>query len=263
MNSEPTISVITICFNNPGDLKRTCESVDKQTLSPFEHIIVNGSTSKDIENWAETEEQPGYRKFIHERDKGISDAFNKGILASRGAVIVLLNSADTFADEQVLALATKTFQTHPGIAWLHGKYRFQRGGVWITLGKPHDPALIYRGMRAICHQTMFVRRALYDRYGLYDTDLKLAMDFDFLVRIRKEPFLFLNELMVVFAPGGASAVNVRKGLDENTHSIKKYLGFSWKHYLWKLRILILSTLLNSRLGKLLYRVKVWLKLENA
>lgn len=263
MNSETSISVITICFNNLEDLKHTCHSVDMQALLPFEHIIVNGSTKSDIEEWSKETVQPAYRKFIHERDKGISDAFNKGILASRASIIVLLNSADTFANDSVLTLVTDTFKAHPEISWLHGKYRFQRGGIWITLGKPHDPELIYRGMRAICHQTMFVKRELYEQYGLYDISLKLAMDFDFLVRIRNEKFLFLNEIMVVFAPGGTSAINVRKGLDENTRSIEKHLGFSWKHYLWKARILLLSTLLSSPVGRVLYKIKVWMKLENA
>lgn len=263
MSAQQTISVVTICFNNLEDLKCTCASVDMQEDLPFEHIIVNGSTTSDIESWARNTEQPSYRKFIHERDKGISDAFNKGILASEGTIIVLLNSADTFADPQVLTLAQRSFQSDPEINWIHAKYRFQRGGIWVTLGKPHNPKLIYRGMRAICHQTMFVKRKLYEQYGLYDVTLKLAMDFDFLIRIRDEKFAFIDAVMVVFAPGGASAINVKKGLSENTQSIKKYIGFSWKHYLWKIRILILSGLLNSAFGKLLYKIKVWLKLENA
>lgn len=262
MSAQQKISVITICFNNPEDLKSTCSSVDIQESTPFEHIIVNGSTTKDIELWANNSPQPHYRKFIHERDKGIADAFNKGILASSGDIIVLLNSADTFANSEVTAQVLRAFEKDPELTWTHAKYRFQRGGIWVTLGKPHNPDLIYRGMRAICHQTMFVKRKLYDTYGLYDINLKVGMDFDFLVRIRNEKFAFLDSVMVVFAPGGASVLNVRKGLDENSLSIKKHIGFSLKHYLWKMRILFLSGLLQSSFGKFLYKIKVRLKLEN-
>lgn len=259
---RPTISVITICFNNPEDLINTCRSVDMQASKPFEHIVVNGSTTNDIAQWHHSVSQPAYRKFIHERDKGISDAFNKGIAQAGGSIIVLLNSADQFATANVLDMATRQFEKDPELKWLHGMYQFERGGIWVELGKTFDPKLLYRGMRAICHQTMFVKKELYDRYGVYDTDLKLAMDFDFLVRIRAEKFVFLKEVMVVFAPGGASASNVSKGLNENTLVIRKHFGFSIKHELWKVRIALLSTVLSSPVGKILYKIKVKMGLEN-
>ena len=73
------ISIITICFNNLDDLKATCASVDGQTVHPYEHIIIDGSTKSDIKEFLENNPQPSYRKWLCERDKGISDAFNKGI----------------------------------------------------------------------------------------------------------------------------------------------------------------------------------------
>lgn len=256
------ITVVTICFNNPEDVKNTCASVDAQMLKPYEHIIVNGSTTGDIADWHTSVAQPAYRTFVHERDKGISDAFNKGILQAKGDIIVLLNSADEFENANVLGIVTEQFAKDPDLKWLHGKYKFNRGGIWVELGKSYDKALLYRGMRAICHQTMFVKKELYDKYGLYDVELKLAMDFDFLVRIRDEKFIFLQEVMVRFAPGGTSAIHVRKGLNENTLIIDRHLGYSIKHRIWRTRILILSTLLSSELGKILYKLKVKMKLEN-
>lgn len=257
-----SITIITICYNNPEDVQLTCASVDAQILKPLEHIIINGSTKDDIKEWEQSTAQPAYRRFIHERDKGISDAFNKGILQSKGDLIVLLNSADEFENPNVLEIVTTEFDKDPELKWLHGKYKFNRGGIWVTLGKTYEKTLLYRGMRAICHQTMFVKKELYDQYGLYDTDLKLAMDFDFLVRIRKEKFVFLEEMMVKFAPGGTSAINVNKGLNENTLIIDKHLGYSFKHRLWRTRIMILSALLSSEFGKILYKLKVKMKLEN-
>ena len=74
-----TISVITICFNNPDELISTCKSVDEQICPPDEHLIIDGSTNKKIINWLTKLPQPSYRKWIHEEDNGIADAFNKGI----------------------------------------------------------------------------------------------------------------------------------------------------------------------------------------
>ena len=74
------LSIIPICFNNLQDLIKTCDSVDRQIEKPFEHIIVNGSTNDDIKDWFIAQNKNNYRLIINERDAGISDAFNKGIL---------------------------------------------------------------------------------------------------------------------------------------------------------------------------------------
>lgn len=258
-----TISVITICYNNLNDLINTCHSVDVQIKLPFEHIIIDGSNNNnDIEKWHHSTLQPSYRTFLHEKDEGISDAFNKGIKLATGKIIVLLNSGDCFYDNEVTSHVLNVFDTDTAIKWIHAKYTFIRGNQRVLLGKPFDKKLVYRGMRAICHQTMFVKKELYEKYGLYDTELKLAMDFDFLVRIRNEHFAFIDKIFVQFAPDGASAQSVLKGLNENSLTIKKNFGFCLPHYIWKLRIIILSKLLSTRFGKLLYKIKVSLGLEN-
>ncbi|MGI9138892.1 MAG: hypothetical protein ACR2IM_07615, partial [Sediminibacterium sp.] len=66
------LSVITICFNNLKELQETCNSVDSQSVQPFEHYIIDGSNNKEISEWLNNSPQPIYRKWICERDKGIS-----------------------------------------------------------------------------------------------------------------------------------------------------------------------------------------------
>ena len=73
------ISVATICFNNPEELKRTIAAVDQQQHRPYEHVIIDGSTSDAIRNYLENTDQPSYRWWVCERDNGIADAFNKGV----------------------------------------------------------------------------------------------------------------------------------------------------------------------------------------
>ena len=258
-----TISIITICFNNLEELQATCLSVDIQQHLPVQHIIINGSTTADIAAWLQEQPQPAYRKWLNERDEGIADAFNKGIQMATGDILLMLNSADELAHPGVLEKVYRCFDEDESLMWLHGMYQYQRAGIWVTLGKAFNPALLYRGMRSICHQTMFVKRSLHHKYGLYDNSLKIAMDFDFLVRIRNEKFLFVPEVLAIFAPGGTSMQNMQRILDENTRIIHKYLGKSWQHRVWTWRLRLLIGLMNSPLGKPLYYLKNKLGLANA
>jgi GT2 family glycosyltransferase len=256
------ISIITICFNNPEELVSTCKSVDEQVVKPFEHLIIDGSSKPGIRQYLENNPQPPYRRWISERDNGIADAFNKGVRNSKGDVLAMLNSGDYFFDRHSLEKVVNVYRSHPEIKWMHASYRLQRGGKWVIIGKPFSAAKVYRGMRSICHQTMYVRRELFDKYGLFDTDLRIAMDYDFLVRIRKEPFYFLPEPIVVFAPEGISTAQYLRSLDEGTKVYKKYFSNTMLHQLWKLRLKGLYYLLRSPVGNLLYNIKTKLKLEN-
>jgi len=160
------ISIVTICFNNPEELKQTCSSIDEQDMCPFEHWIIDGSTKTDIKQWLENTVQPSYRKWISERDHGIADAFNKGVLNSTGDVIYILNSGDRIYDETVLGRVTEVFERDRTVMWCHGKLNMVRGGLWVIVGKPFDKTKLYRGMRGVFHPTMYVRKEVYERRGL-------------------------------------------------------------------------------------------------
>ena len=256
------ISVITICFNNLEDVISTCRSVDIQVEKPFEHLIIDGSTTPAIKNHLETNIQPAYRRWISEKDDGISDAFNKGVLNAKGDIVVMLNSGDTFYNDAVLGIVSAEFEGDKSLQWLHSKYKLHRGDTWIIIGKPFAKSKMYRGMRSICHQTMFVKKALHDKYGLYDKQLKIAMDYDFLLRIANEKFIFLETPLVKFAPAGTSSINYSGSLKEIKESYRKYYGNSIFLEIWQLRLKLLHYLLGTKIGKLLFKMKTGLKLEN-
>ncbi len=256
------ISIITICFNNLEELKQTCESVEKQQELPYEHIIIDGSTNSNINNWLTGSPQPPIRKWIFERDKGIADAFNKGISIANGEIIVLLNSGDMFFDSEVLSNVSKRFLIDADLMWLHGKYKIKRGGEWVIIGKIFEAKKLYRGMRSLCHQTMFVKKELYSKFGVYNKDLKIAMDYDFVIRIRYEKFSFINTPLVSFAPDGTSSINYYRSLEEARLVYFKYFGRSVKLQLWQLRLKILHYLLHSPIGNSLYFIKRKLNLAN-
>jgi glycosyltransferase involved in cell wall biosynthesis len=256
------ITVITICFNNLEDVTATCKSVDMQDRKPFEHLIIDGSNTPSIRNYLESNAQPIYRRWISEKDDGISDAFNKGVLNAKGDIIVMLNSGDTFFSPDVISMVSAEFENDHNLQWLHSKYELHRGDAWIIIGKPFAKSKMYRGMRSICHQTMFIKKALHAKYGLYDTQLKIAMDYDFLLRIANEKFIFMETPLVKFAPAGTSSIHYSGSLKEIKNSYRKYYGNSIFLEIWQLRLKLLHYLLGTRIGKLLFKVKTGLKLEN-
>lgn len=257
------ISIITICFNNLDDLKATCASVDGQTVHPYEHIIIDGSTKSDIKEFLENNPQPSYRKWLCERDKGISDAFNKGIKMAKGEITNLLNSGDTLYENNVLQKVQAVFEHDASVMWCHGKLNMLRGGVWVAIGKPFDKEKLYRGMRGTMHPTMYVRREMYDKHGLFDVNLKLAMDYDFLCRIANEKSVFIEDTLATFDPTGVSSENYVKAMKESFTQYRKYYGSSVKQTLWGWRLTALHQLLQSKAGKMLYALKVKMGKENA
>ena len=231
-------------------------------MTPYEHWIIDGSSTNDIKQFLETTPQPSYRKWINERDNGIADAFNKGVERSTGDVLNMLNSADYYIDEKVLATVAAAFGEYPGIEWLHSKYQLQRGGLWVTIGKAFEKDKLYRGMRSLSHQSMFVKKALHNKYGLYDTGLRNAMDYDFVCRIASEPMLFIERPLVLFAPGGTTYSNYLKAMNEGRKVYEKHFGYSFKLLLWQFRLRVLHYLLNSPAGGILYKMKAGLGMEN-
>jgi glycosyltransferase involved in cell wall biosynthesis len=250
------ISVITICFNNLEDVKKTCASVDMQESKPYEHIIIDGSTTDEVRKYLESTRQPSYRKWICERDKGIADAFNKGIRKATGEITTLLNSGDTLYDATVLRRVEEAFAKDETIMWSNGLLNMHRAGMWVIIGKSFEKSKLYRGMHGVFHPTMYVKKEVYDRRGYFDINVKIGMDYDFLCRIADEKSTFINYPIANFDPGGVSNVRYLEGVKECAESYKKYYGGSLMLTYWQWRLTVLHYLLQSPIGKILYRAKV-------
>lgn len=256
------ITVISICFNNLSDLQKTCSSVDQQTVHPDEHLIINGSTNEDIADWLNNHPQPAFRRWINERDKGIGDAFNKGITHARNPITHLLHAGDIYAAENVLSLVKDYYDQHPNICWTSGNIRVVRSGSVIVIGKPFDASKLYRGMRSVAHPTWFVKKEVYERIGLFNNDFKIAMDYDLMCRIAKEPYGYINETIAVFDDTGISTTNYLQSLKDNIRIYENHFGYSLPCRIWQFRLRVLHWLLQTTVGKWLFQLKKSLGLEN-
>lgn len=257
------ITVISICFNNLSDLQKTCVSVDEQTVQPDEHLIINGSTNDEIANWLNCHPQPKYRRWINERDKGIGDAFNKGILNAAHPITHLLHAGDSYASENVLSIVKNFYAEHPQICWSSGNIRVVRAGETIVIGKPFDASKLYRGMRSVAHPTWFVKKEVYNRIGHFNNEFKIAMDYDLMCRIANEPYGYINETIAIFDDSGISTQNYAQSLKDNIAIYEHYFGFSLKCRIWQFRLRILHWLLQTSFGKWLFKIKKGLGLANA
>ena len=249
------ITIVTICFNDVEGLIKSCASVDMQITKPYQHIIINGSTSKDVEEWYNKTAHSSFRSIINERDRGISDAFNKGIQMIDDGVVHLLNSGDVYASDQVLTLVHDTFQNHSAIQWISGKITLKRAGIWVNIGKPFDPEQLYKGMRSVSHPTWFVRKEVYNRVGLFSEQYKIAMDYDLMCRIKDEPYLFLDQVITKFDDTGVSTVQYLKSLQQNVEVYESHFGYSIICRLWQFRQKLFYYFLETAIGKFVFKIK--------
>jgi GT2 family glycosyltransferase len=249
------LSVITICFNNLSELQTTCISVDGQSVKPYEHYIIDGSINKEIAEWMQNTPQPSYRKWLCEKDKGISDAFNKGLALCSGSLIHILNSADIYYAHSVIENVLVYFNNNTGIQWASGNIFMKRAGIWVNIGVPFDANQLYKGMRTVSHPTWFVRKEVYHRVGQFSEVFKIAMDYDLMCRLKNEAYGYMNETIVKFDDGGVSTHQYLNSLKENVKVYESHFGFSIAARVWQCRLSLLYYLLQSNFGKFLYSVK--------
>ncbi|MDP4173022.1 MAG: glycosyltransferase family 2 protein [Bacteroidota bacterium] len=216
------ISIITPTYNSERTIATNVESVLLQKFTDFEHIIIdNKSTDKTlsiIEALYRKAEKTNNLRIISEPDKGISDAFNKGIRNAHGEIIGILNSDDYYYDESVLKRTLEAFSDR-AIIFTHGDMFFEDPLYGSNIRRPLlCPAHIAMPFN---HPTMFFRREVYENYGLFDLSFKYAMDYELICRLEKEVPDFMKKgaylrgkPLVYVKSGGASWEHEEKAIKE-------------------------------------------------
>lgn len=214
---RPTlVSVITVCLNSEKTIQRTIESVFSQSYSPVEYIIVDGGSMDGTLNIIR---KYGKRiaKLISEKDSGISDAFNKGVKASRGEFIQLLNSDDFLAEDKI-EKSLSVFQRHPEAGFVFGDIiRVDERGVQSRVkGDPRFRLWIRYTMGRLNHPTVLARKDVFERHGLFDARFRIAMDYEWLLRVYRAGVLgiYSPEVVTYMSQGGISDANFRAAVRE-------------------------------------------------
>lgn len=201
------ISIITITYNSAQTLRRALESVQKQTYSDIEHVLVDGASTDGtramIEAYAVSHTNV---RWVSEKDDGIYNAINKGIKMATGDVIGFLHSDDVLYNAETIAHIAEAFETAKADV-VYGDLQYCKGDKVVRRWKSNEfnpRALKYGWMPP--HPTMYVRREVYEQVGEYDEWFRISADYDMILRIFIAGYKtrYVPEVLVCMETGGAS-----------------------------------------------------------
>ena len=177
------ISIVTPSFNSIATLRETIESVRGQEGADWEHIVVDGGST---DGTVELLKSYAHLQWSSEPDKGLYHAMNKGIERAAGDLVVILNADDCFRPG-VLPEVTSAFQQHPEWDALFGDVVFvdaEGRKIYQREEAGYDFNVLLYGLDYICHQTLFVRKAVYEKLGAYRyKDFLNSADYEFKLRL--------------------------------------------------------------------------------
>jgi glycosyltransferase involved in cell wall biosynthesis len=230
--TRPLISIVTPSFNQAAYLRECLHSVATQEAGLVEHLVVDGGSSDDTVSVLQSfDGKPEYAhlQWTSERDRGQSDALNKGFRAASGEIIGWLNSDDRYRAGCFRA-ALQAFRDHPEVDVIYGDYAWidERGNVLQLRREISFSAfvLLYHRVLYIPTTAMFFRRRILEGGHLLDDSLHYAMDFEFFVRLHANGYRFLHIPVFLgdfrFQPGSKTSLHPERQLAEQKNVMRRY-----------------------------------------
>jgi glycosyltransferase len=209
------ISIITASLNNKPTIAATIESVLSQSYQPIEYILIDGNSTDGTKDIIHSY-LDNISKYISEDDLGIYDALNKGINLASGDIIGFLHADDTFANSGVISKVASLFQQSPDLWAVYGDLQFvsQKDPSRVVRtwkSKPFHKSLLAKGWMP-AHPTLFLKKEVYNKFGLFDVQYKIAADYDFMLRVLSQPGFtsaYIPEVLIKMRMGGASTGKIR------------------------------------------------------
>ena len=205
--STQMLSIVTPCFNSEKTIRRTIESVLRQTGQNIEHVFKDGGsrdkTVQIIETYRKQYEDRGMQlTIVSAPDQGIYDGMNQGIKESNGDIIGILNSDDWYEPETVEKIK-KIAEAYPDSSIFMGAIRIYNGNQIII---KHARDRKYKTTRDFNHPAMFVRKEAYDKVGLYELG-NVHNDYGWYLKAVKmgERIHIVPDVLTNFTIGGESS----------------------------------------------------------
>ncbi|WP_418696782.1 glycosyltransferase family 2 protein [Bacteroides sp.] len=223
------ISIITVTFNSDKTFRSTVSSVLSQTYHNIEYIVVDGlSQDRTIDIVKENESSfKGRMRWISEKDEGLYDAMNKGFRMATGDVIGIINSDDLFAESTAIEKVMKTFEEYPDIDAIYADlfYVAQSDTSKIVRHWISGQRRPFKHGWHPAHPTFYVKRGVYQKYGLFDLDFKFAADFELMLRLIEKCHIklaYLPEPLVKMRLGGTTSKNLTNIIKGNVECLKAF-----------------------------------------
>jgi len=224
------ISLVTVCFNGEKTIEDTIKSVISQTHEFVEYIIIDGG-SRDGTAGIVNKYKAHVAQFVSEPDQGIYDAMNKGIHLATGDVIGFINADDFYADSGVVERVARTFEDST-IDACYGDLCYVKQDDTDSVVRYWKSSEFKSGffLRGWCppHPTFFARRSVYERFGGFDLDFRIAADMELMLRFlvaHDVPAAYLPHVLVKMRMGGTtnrSFENIVKQNREIWRAFKKH-----------------------------------------
>ena len=230
-------SIITATYNSSRTLTDTLESVLAQTYHDLEYIIVDGLSTDGTMDIVRAYEPrfEGRLVYISERDKGLYDAMNKGLRMATGDVVGILNSDDFYSTPTAIEQLARALQ-ESGADAVYADIHYARSEALHQCVRYYSSAVFRPGLMRLglipAHPTFYCRRACYEQYGYFDTDYRIAADFELLLR-----FIYIHRISTCYVPadlvtmrtGGASTESWRSrmaGMRDHNRALQSHGYFS-------------------------------------
>ncbi|MFA0409765.1 glycosyltransferase family 2 protein [Vibrio splendidus] len=219
------VSVITATYNSSKTVLDTLKSLNEQTYSDIEYIIIDGGSSDNTVSVIK-EHCSKVASIVSEPDKGIYDALNKGISAATGDIVGFLHSDDLLAYPDAIKELVETLQREKTQAVYADLEYVSKGDTSKVIRKWTSGAFEKQKLRSGWmppHPTFFMKRDLYIKHGMFDLDLKIAADYDSLLR-----YLWINNVTASYLPkvvtkmrvGGASNRSLANIIEKTKEDIQ-------------------------------------------
>lgn len=202
-------SIITVCLNSESTIERCLTSVKNQKVANYEHIVIDGLST---DSTLAIVEKYNVNQCISEKDAGIYDAMNKGALLAKGSYVLFLNSDDELEPNYLLECEMK-MKNEDFISVGIQMISDGKSNKWMPKGNLNKNSFFWR--MPLPHPGLMVKREIFKELNGFDTQFKIAADYDFIVRLLKGGYsgTFIYQPLVRFYLGGVS--DNRKILFEN------------------------------------------------
>lgn len=212
------MSVLTDCLN----------SVASQSHNNIEHIVIDGASTDGTLSLLNSKKDQ-LSILVSESDNGIYDAMNKGIKLAKGNIIGFLNSDDFYANNEVISKVVSEFKKEPSLDACYADLIYVNQSNTSKIVRNFKSSEFKQGLfsKGWCppHPTFFVRRSVYERYGNFDLNYRIASDVDLMMRfleIHKIKSLYIPEVWVKMRMGGTTNKNFKNIWAQNQEVLRSF-----------------------------------------
>ena len=218
------ISIITCVLNSSRTISDSIKSVQSQIYKDIEHLIIDGGSTDDTLKIVRKYKNKDLSLFSS-KDKGIYYAINKGINLSSGNIIGILHSDDFYNNVNVISDVVKTFQNtnadlvYGDLEYISKKVPFKRIRNWIA-GEFKEKNLKKGWMPP--HPTVFIKKKIFTKIGLYNTSYKISSDYDFLIRALNNKSIkkkYVKKILVKMRTGGKSNRSIKNIINKSLEDL--------------------------------------------